>query len=204
MIILAVDTSSFALHVALKTPSYYEIRVCEGKTLQHSEKLMVTIEELCKNAGIKTKDIELFLCTRGPGSFTGLRIGMSALKGMALGTNGNLVSISTMRAYGNTVPYFDGAIVTVIDGKKQRWYLSAFEKEGKEGSTLRPLMTDTDGTEEDLVKVLEPYNKVLVVGPDAKVFTEILKNHKILGKKTILCSTVCNYSLMEALIEEGL
>ena len=122
MNILATDTSSQALSVALRTDSYFESRTSEGRSLQHSEKLMPTVLELCRNAGLETKDIDLFACTRGPGSFTGLRIGMAAFKGMAYAAGKPLVSVSTMEVLANCIPCFDGAIVTVLDAKKQRWY----------------------------------------------------------------------------------
>ena len=168
MNILATDTSSQALTVAIRTDSYFESRTSEGRSLQHSEKLMPTVLELCKDAGIETKDINLFACTRGPGSFTGLRIGMAAFKGMAYAAGKPLVSVSTMEVLANCIPCFDGAIVTVLDAKKQRWYLGAFEK--KDTDKAKRLMADTDGTEADLVEVLKPYSKVLVTGPDAKAF----------------------------------
>ena len=92
MNILATDTSSQALCVAIRAEGYFESRTSEGRSLQHSEKLMPTVLELCRNAGIETKDIDLFACTRGPGSFTGLRIGMAAFKGMAYAAGKPLVS----------------------------------------------------------------------------------------------------------------
>ena len=136
MIILAADTSSQALSVALKTDSFFEERTSAGRSVQHSERLVPTITELCKDAGITTKDIEVLACTRGPGSFTGLRIGMSALKGMAYALDKPLVSVSTMEVLANAVPCFDGAVVTVMDAKKQRWYLAAFEKKSEDADAV--------------------------------------------------------------------
>ena len=168
MNILATDTSSQALTVAIRTDSYFESRTSEGRSLQHSEKLMPTVLELCADAGISTKDIDLFACTRGPGSFTGLRIGMAALKGMAYAAGKPLVSVSTMQVLANCIPCFDGAVVTVLDAKKQRWYLGAFEKPN--ACKAKRLMPDTDGTEADLAAVLKPYSRILVTGPDAEAF----------------------------------
>lgn len=198
MIILAADTSSQALSVALKTDSFFEERTSAGRSLQHSERLVPTITELCRDAGITTKDIELLACTRGPGSFTGLRIGMSALKGMAYALSRPLVSVSTMEVLANTVICFDGAIVTVMDAKKQRWYLAAFEKKTEDAATR--IMPDTDGTEADLLKVLESYEKVLVTGPDAALFSPVLKS--IYGdSKVIITDTAWNKAVSVSLIE---
>ena len=182
MNILATDTSSQALCVAIRTDSYFESRTSEGRSLQHSEKLMPTVLELCRNAGIETKDIDLFACTRGPGSFTGLRIGMAAFKGMAYAAGKPLVSVSTMEILANCIPCFDGAIVTVLDAKKQRWYLGAFEKQTSEKA--KRLLTDTDGTEADLAQVLAPCSRILVTGPDAQAFA--LNLAALFGDKQII------------------
>ncbi len=197
MNILATDTSSQALSVAIRTDSFFEERTSEGRSLQHSEKLIPTVTELCSDAGISTRDIELLACTRGPGSFTGLRIGMAAFKGMAYSLDKPLVSVSTLEVLANCVPCFDGAIVTVLDAKKQRWYLAVFEKKD-EGPAVR-LLPDTDGTEADLVKCLEGYDSVLVTGHDAAAFAPTLK--ALYGdSKRIYTDTVSARSVSTALI----
>ena len=196
MNILATDTSSQALCVAIRTHSYFESRTSEGRSLQHSEKLMPTVLELCRNAGIETKDIDLFACTRGPGSFTGLRIGMAAFKGMAYAAGKPLVSVSTMEVLASCIPCFDGAIVTVLDAKKQRWYLGAFEKRTADKAVR--LMPDTDGTEADLATVLEPYSRILVTGPDAQAFAPKLA--ALFGEKQIIVDRTSGESRASALI----
>ena len=196
MNILATDTSSQALCVAIKTDSYFESRTSEGRSLQHSEKLMPTVLELCRNAGIETKDIDLFACTRGPGSFTGLRIGMAAFKGMAYAAGKPLVSVSTMEILANCIPCFDGAIVTVLDAKKQRWYLGAFEKQTS-GKATR-LLPDTDGTEADLAQVLAPYSRILVTGPDAQAFA--MKLAALFGDKQIITDNTSGETRARTLI----
>lgn len=197
MNILVNDTSSQALTVALKTDSFFESRTSEGRSVQHSERLMPTVMELCSDAKITTKDIDLLACTRGPGSFTGLRIGMSAFKGMAYALDKPLVSVSTMEVLANCVPCFDGAVVTVLDAKKQRWYLAAFEKNGAEANRI---MADTDGTEADLVDVLKPYAKVLVTGPDAEAFSKVLSD-MYKEEKMIIADKISTKAVSTSLIE---
>lgn len=199
MNILVTDTSAQALTVALKTDSFFETRTTESRSLQHSERLVPTVVELCKDAGIETKDIDLLACTRGPGSFTGLRIGMAAFKGMAFALGKPLVSVSTLEVLASCVPCFDGAVVTVIDAKKQRWYLAAFER-GAEGT--RRIMADTDGTEADLMKVIEPYRNVLVTGPDAEAFAPKLK--ELFAEKTIIVDKISSKAVSSALLELAL
>lgn len=172
MNILAVDTSCQAMIAAIRTDNYYDETENSVQGMQHSQVLMNTISDMCEHAGIRTKDIDLLVCTRGPGSFTGLRIGMATVKGISLGSGKPVASVSTLETHARTVENFDGAVVTVIDAKKQRWYLAAFECH--DGKCSR-LMEDTDGTEADLVPVLSEYKKVLVVGPDAEAFCPALE-----------------------------
>jgi len=165
--ILAVDTSCQALVTALKTDKFYSESEDKVQGMQHSQLLMNKIIELCQKAGITTKEIDLLICTRGPGSFTGLRIGMATLKGISLGSAKPIVSVSTLETHAQTIRDFDGAVVPVIDAKKQRFYISAFEC--KNGTCTR-LMDDTDGTEANLAGVAAKYNKILLTGPDAEIF----------------------------------
>ena len=210
MNILVTDTSSQALTVALFTDTFTEVRKSQGRSVQHSEKLVPTVVELCKDANIDTKDVDMLMCTRGPGSFTGLRIGMAAFKGMAFALNKPIVSVSTLEAYATCVEGYEGAIVSVLDAKKQRWYLAAFERSvDKNGNVaLKRLIPDTDGTEADLVSALSNYDKVLVVGPDAVAFSEILKNlysmSSELGHKQIFADIKSNEAIASAILELGL
>ena len=202
MNILVTDTSAQALTVALKTDSFFETLTSESRSLQHSERLIPTVTELCKDAGITTRDIDLLACTRGPGSFTGLRIGMAAFKGMAFALDKPLVSVSTLEVLAQCVPCFDGAIVTVIDAKKQRWYLAAFENNGSGDGVPGRLMPDTDGIEEDLRDVLKPYAKVLVTGPDAEAFAPRLQ--ALFTDKTIITDRISHKAVSTALIQAAL
>lgn len=207
MNVLVCDTSSQALTTGLFTDTFKEVRTLQGRTVQHSERLIPTVIELCNDAKIDTKDIDLLVCTRGPGSFTGLRIGMAAFKGMAFALGKPIVSVSTLEAYASCVGAFDGAVVPVIDAKKQRWYLAAFAKSydnsnGDEG--LLRLVPDTDGTEADLEKALSPYRNVLVTGPDAQAFAEVLTKAQNFKDKHIFVDMKANEAIATTFYELGM
>jgi tRNA threonylcarbamoyladenosine biosynthesis protein TsaB len=109
------------------------------------------------------KDLSLLVCTSGPGSFTGLRIGMSALKGIALAGSIPLVSIPTMEAIADAVSFFPGAVVPVIDARKKRYY-STIINEGKR------LCPDLDCAGSEIAELLKGIPLTLVTGPDAEAF----------------------------------
>ena len=200
--ILAVDTSTQSLSVSIRTDGFFEERRSVSRSMQHSERLVPIILELCRDAGIQPEDIDLFVCTRGPGSFTGLRIGMAALKGMAFAAGKPLVSVSTLEVLANCVPFSHGAVVPAIDAKKKRWYIAAFSKD--EGCPAKRLMPDTDGTEADLMDVLNDFSSVLVTGPDAVPFAEILKGCCAENKLDTKISSFVPGTVAEALMECGL
>ena len=199
MNILAVDTSSQDLLVAVKTDSYYEESVTKSMEFKHSERIMDVVLELLSHAGIKTTDIDLFACTRGPGSFTGLRIGMAALKGMAFGSGKPLVSVSTLEMWANTVKDFNGLTVACLDAKKQRYYIGAFKC--SDGKVLR-LLPDTDGNTCNLETVIAEYDNVLVTGPDRESFSSLLEES--FPEKNIVSDGRYDISASSSLIELAL
>lgn len=160
MNILAFDTSTEIFSVCLAADrDYFEFSCSQG--YKHSETLVTEIDNLLNKANIMSSELDLIVCPRGPGSFTGLRIGMATAKGMSLGSNTPMVTIPTldMMAYG--LNYFDGVIVPAIDARKKRFY-SAFYINGEKTSD------DLDLTPEDIFTRLKDYSKILFTGPDAQ------------------------------------
>lgn len=199
MNILAVDTSASALTIAVKAGGRFEENTIRPNGMQHSEIIMPRIFDTLKDAGLEVKDLDLLVCTRGPGSFTGLRIGMSVLKGLAFGLGCPMVSVSTLEYHARTVSHFDGAVVSAVDARKDKYYLGVFEC--REGSCTR-LMGDIDGNASDLSEALKPYDNVLVAGPDSRVFADILR--KEFAFKNIVSECWNTISPGLALVELGL
>ncbi|MCR5761109.1 MAG: tRNA (adenosine(37)-N6)-threonylcarbamoyltransferase complex dimerization subunit type 1 TsaB [Sphaerochaetaceae bacterium] len=189
MNVLALDTSTSAFYAALKTDSGFFNNSLDSNSMQHSERIIPVLDSLLKQAGLAVKNLDLLVCTRGPGSFTGLRIAMSALKGISYGLNIPLVSVSTLEAWAEAASDIEGLKIVAIDAKKQRYYLSAFDKER--------LMPDTDGTVADLEEVLKKYDSLTVVGPDAESFSSMIEG------KDVKCADV-SASFVSALIKKGI
>ncbi|OQY34169.1 MAG: tRNA (adenosine(37)-N6)-threonylcarbamoyltransferase complex dimerization subunit type 1 TsaB [Spirochaetaceae bacterium 4572_59] len=162
--VLAIDCATQLLSICLKSEdNYYEATLDCG--LKHSENLLKTVEMLINTAGIEKKELELLICSEGPGSFTGLRIAMSTIKGMATGLNIPYTYIPTLDYLSWGYDYFEGAVVPVIDAKKKCFYCAVYEK-GKK------LSKDMDITEDNLFTFLKSYKKVLFTGPDCMKIKE--------------------------------
>ncbi len=196
MNILSADTSTAILSLALKTDTSYEERMVDGN-FAPSENLMGEIKSMLERAHITLKDLNLLICTRGPGSFTGLRIAMSLMKGISYANDIPLVSVPTLSVIEESVrPLRDGYILSVIDAKKKRFYFRL----SLDGETLIP---DRDESPEIILQeVLDIDTDVLVTGPDALTFFN--KAKEIKPENNLILDTLSPRNLSKALIKLGL
>ncbi len=127
MLILAADTSLPILSVALvKDAQLLGATAVEGRS-SRNEKLLPAIDWLLTEAGTDRKDVDVFAVTRGPGSFTGVRIGLATMQGMALALGKPVCAMSTHEAIASD----RGRWVIVDDAGRGEFYVSIFE-EGQE------------------------------------------------------------------------
>lgn len=159
MNILAFDTSTDILTVELTTGAgrFYDVRDCG---LRHSELLMKTVDGLIEAAEIRPAELDLIACGRGPGSFTGLRIGMAAAKGLSAGLGKPFVTVPTLDLFVYGFEWFPGTVVSVVDAKKRRFYAAFYERGVKRTA-------DLDIPAEEIVRRLADTESVLYTGPHA-------------------------------------
>ena len=103
--------------------------------LTHSRTLMPMLDAMLKNAGLTVADMDRLAVTVGPGSFTGLRIGIAAIKGLALGVDRPCVGVSTLAAAAFGAAPLEGLICPVMDARCQQAYTALFE--AKDGALTR-------------------------------------------------------------------
>lgn len=124
MLVLGVDTSLPLLSVALvRDDKLIGSVVLEGKD-SRNEKILPAIDWLLTESGISRSDIELFAVTRGPGSFTGVRIGLATVQGLALALGRPVCAMSTHEAIARAD---EGPVMIVDDAGRGEFYLSRFE-----------------------------------------------------------------------------
>ena len=129
MNILAIDSADKALSIALEAnSSLWYIEIDDG--IRHSELLMENIDGLCKNAGMKRQDLNIAACMQGPGSFTGLRIGFSTVKGLSLALGIPFASVPTLDCLALPLSCWPGIVVSAIDAKKSCFF-TALYRNGK-------------------------------------------------------------------------
>jgi tRNA threonylcarbamoyladenosine biosynthesis protein TsaB len=150
MIILSIETSGTTASVALTSPEKIIAEFTINNSLTHSQTLMPMVEQLLKISQTDKTQINLLACSSGPGSFTGLRIGAAAAKGLAFGLNLKIVPVSTLHALAYNISQGgsrdDSAnpmiIVPIMDARRNQVYTAIYDKSYK---TLQdPIACDID------------------------------------------------------------
>jgi len=127
--LLAVDTATEKLSIALAAGN--ETWLFEADAgLRHSELVMEAIDMLCKKAALGPENLSGVVCMGGPGSFTGLRIGFSLAKGLALALGCPFASIPTLDCMARPLSSLKGLVMPVLDAKKSSFFCALY-RDGK-------------------------------------------------------------------------
>ena len=126
MLILAFETSAKAASVALLEGEKLLCESYQNTGMTHSQTLMVMAEDLLKQCGKTADDVEAVAVAEGPGSFTGVRIGVAAAKGFAWGRNIPCYGVSTIEAMAVSLGIWDGFICPVMDARRSQVYNGLF------------------------------------------------------------------------------
>lgn len=181
MKILGVDTTTNTLCLAIYDNSkVYEYNLELGKKL--SALLMVTIRQAIEALGWKISQVDYFACGVGPGSFTGLRVGMSTIKGLAFSLNKPIVAIPTLDILAQNAAGFDADyIMPAIDAKRGLIYCSIYRPSNKKLKRVSPYMLLS---EKEFINKAK--NKSIILGDALNLyqesFTKNLKNPLFLDK----------------------
>ncbi len=103
-----------------------------------AQSLLPALQELLEACGWKPQDLTLVCTTRGPGSFTGLRLGITTAKTLAYATGAELVGISTLAAIGASVPTEHERLWTILDAQRRELFVACFEKDWQSGGNNLP------------------------------------------------------------------
>lgn len=183
MITLAVDSAGKAAGVAILKESQllYENYLDNGLT--HSQTLLPMLKSALAACSLQVADVGLMGVAAGPGSFTGLRIGMALVKGLALPQNILCAGVSTLEAMARSVYLPQGSVVIcALDARRGEVYAAAFQVEG---DLVRRLMPDKTGLPQQLLApvMARCKNPVFVIGDGAEVCYNELKK---IGPLTLL------------------
>ena len=167
MKILAVDTSASPVSAALVDSGRLMGEFFLNTKTTHSQTLMPIIESLLKTTGTDIKDIDVFAVNSGPGSFTGVRIGVASVKGLTMPLNKPCAGVSTLESMAYCMPYESGIICAVMDARCAQVYNALFEMENGIPKRITP---DRALSIEELKQELQKYNeKIYLVGDGSEI-----------------------------------
>jgi tRNA threonylcarbamoyladenosine biosynthesis protein TsaB len=177
--LLALDTSTARTSVALLVKGRVVAEAAARVGVHTAECLLPSVDRVLREAGLELDGVDAFGITLGPGSFTGLRIGLATVKGFALGSERPAVGISSLAALAGAAPEGPGPVLATLDARRGELYAAAFEAPGVRVAGVLP-----EGlfAPEELAG---RFGACRVVGEGAQVCGEALA--RALGPDAIFC-----------------
>ena len=172
MLILAFETSAKAASAALLQDNVLLAETYQNTGLTHSQTLLPMAEALLKNCGFTPEDVEAVAVAAGPGSFTGIRIGVAAAKGFAWGKEIPCCGVSTLEAMALQFGASDGYILPVMDARRDQVYTALFYAEK---GVCRRILEDRAVSFAELQAELQKLNETIyLVGDGSRVCYDAL------------------------------
>ena len=178
MRILAVDTSSKNCSVAIvevDENKNYNIIAFENSDDEktHSQKLMPIVDKVFKEHNLTLKDMDLLACCVGPGSFTGIRIGIATMKAFADVTNIKTVSVTSLESLSYNIEE-DGIIIPIIDCKNNNVYSAIFSRENNTYKQIGENISDNIDNAISLYKANAENKNITFVGDGSILYKDLL------------------------------
>ena len=172
MLVLSVDTSSSVCAVSLQENYNLidEIDLDNGKT--HSENFMPIVAEILEKNNKELKDINLIAAVVGPGSFTGIRIGIASIKALAEVYNIPVVEVTSLESLARNVEV-KNVVCSLIDAKNNQVYAGIFDANYEK---LEDYIADDINT---VIESLKKYNNIILVGDGSEKFADLLKENLV-------------------------
>lgn len=173
MKILAIESSNQTMSVATMENGLVVAEYTRNGNLQHSTQLMPAIEQVMKSSGWKPFELDRIAVTKGPGSYTGVRIGATIAKTLAWTLNKPLIPISSLKVLAANGLLSDAIIIPLIDARRRNVYASIYHvQNGK----LENILPDQHIASEDFFQILSTYeDDFLFVGQDVFLYRERLR-----------------------------
>ncbi len=172
---------SFILNIETATTNCSVSLSRKGKTIvlkedyndnySHAERLHVYIDDVLKEANVKQEELSAIAISKGPGSYTGLRIGVSAVKGLCFALDKPLISIPTLEALAHQVKIDEGIIISMLDARRMEVFSAIYDSNYNEIRETQAQILDATSFEDYLEK-----GKVYFVGNGVEKTKELIKH----------------------------
>ncbi len=199
MLIFGIDTCCNAATAALLEDDRLVAQTVINSGKTHSQKMMPQIEQMFHQAEKEVAEVDCFAAAVGPGSFTGVRIGVATVKAFAQAVQKPCVAVSTLHGLANNVAVFDGIICPILDARREQVYNALF----RGGRALERLCEDRAlGMEELLEELMTETVPILFCGDGVPVFRDRIA--EVLGERAMFAPTMQNMNLGASIAELGL
>ncbi|WP_349409259.1 tRNA (adenosine(37)-N6)-threonylcarbamoyltransferase complex dimerization subunit type 1 TsaB [Pseudalkalibacillus sp. SCS-8] len=178
---LAIDTSNLVMGIAVIEDDKIVGELTTNMKKNHSVRLMPAIQSLLKEVDIEPKELDRIIVAKGPGSYTGVRIGVSVAKTMSWSLNIPITGVSSLEVVAQNGKYFDGLVCPLFDGRRGQVYTGLY---GKVGDSFQ-LVQDERIIQltEWLGMLKEDSKKVLFLGNDLPLHRE--KIEELMGERAV-------------------
>lgn len=171
-LILSIETATTNCSVSLsKDGETLLLKEDNSNNYSHAERLHVFIDETLREANIERSELEAIAVSKGPGSYTGLRIGVSAAKGLCYALDIPLISVSTLEALAYQVNVDNGVIVPMLDARRMEVYSAIYSSNLKQVRDIEAQILDESSFTQELSK-----GKVYFIGNGVEKTKALLKH----------------------------
>ncbi|MBR5152048.1 MAG: tRNA (adenosine(37)-N6)-threonylcarbamoyltransferase complex dimerization subunit type 1 TsaB [Clostridia bacterium] len=199
MLIFGIDTCCMAATAALMDEHKLVAQTVVNHNRTHSQKMMPQIETMFQQAEKEVDEVDLFAAAVGPGSFTGVRIGVATVKALAQAVGKPCVAVSTLEALAFNSTVFDGVICPILDARRNQVYNGLFQG----GRELVRLCEDRAlGIDQLLEELKHTEEKILFCGDGVPAFRDVIE--ETLGDQCVFASRMQNLNLAGAVAELAL
>ncbi|MDV3429352.1 MAG: tRNA (adenosine(37)-N6)-threonylcarbamoyltransferase complex dimerization subunit type 1 TsaB [Bacillota bacterium] len=171
MRVLSIDTSTEAASVAVIEENKLLCEININHKLQHSVILMEEIDKTLSYLKMSLEDMDGFVLSKGPGSFTGLRIGAAVIKGLSQGSGKPFIAVSSLDGLANNLNFSDGIIISMIDALRDKVYARLYSTKSGMKYESEIMLIEID----ELIKISGAFPKVTFIGDGSTKYKERLK-----------------------------
>ncbi len=174
MLVLALETATRVAGVALISEDQVKKEIFLHHRHTHSETLMVMVDEVLTECEVKLDQIDALAVSIGPGSFTGLRIGLATAKGLAAGAKKPIIGVCTLEALAYNACLFEGLICPVLDARRDEVYAAVYRGNGRRAEVVITPRACSPQELAEVVKANSP-ERIVLLGEGAFRYRDLFR-----------------------------
>lgn len=168
-LLLTIDTATRAGSVAVSRGERVLGEIVLNADTNHTDRLLLSLQQLLRDLALTPQQFDAFAVVRGPGSFTGLRVGVATVKGLAMATGKPVIALSSLELLAQQAPLAKYPVCALLDARKQEVYSCLYQWEGGRPQPLGPELVQSP---ERLLESLK--GDVLLVGDGSQTYRTLI------------------------------